>query len=56
MIYKLTFSILVLNIIYEFVEIIFPFKYMNNFIKSTVVLLFLYAVIEIFINYFNLHF
>lgn len=46
MIYKFVISFLVLNIIFEFIEIIFPIKKMKNMVRSFVLIVMLYAVSE----------
>ena len=38
MIYKFVFSFIVFNILFEIIEVIFPSKFMNNFVKSVVML------------------
>lgn len=46
MIYKFVISFLVLNIIFEFIEIIFPIKKIKNMVRSFVLIVMLYAVSE----------
>lgn len=43
MIYNFVFTFITLNIIYELMEIIFPSSKMQNFVKSFVLIIILYA-------------
>lgn len=52
MIYEFVVVILVLNVIYELVEIIFPIKRMNGIIKSFSLLIMLYALFDYFAKLF----
>ena len=52
MIYKFVISFLVLNIIFEFIEIIFPIKKMKNMVRSFVLIVMLYAVSEYIFAFF----
>ena len=46
MIYKFVTGVIVLNLIYELVEIIFPSSKMKSSVKSFVLILLLYVVID----------
>lgn len=50
MIYKFVSSFLVLNILFEIFQIIFPSNKMNNFVKSFVLIVFLYSFIMLFVK------
>ncbi len=49
MIYEFVVSFIVLNIVFELVEIIFPSERMSGFVKSFSLMILLYVVIKIFI-------
>ncbi len=51
MIYKLVSSIVVLNLIYEIIEIIFPAKKMKNTIKSFILILIFYEICKVIIDF-----
>ena len=46
MIYKFVTGVIVLNLIYELVEIIFPSSKMKSSVKSFVLILLLYVVVD----------
>lgn len=46
MIYKFVYTFIILNIIYELIEIIFPIKKMNMMVKSFVLIITLYVMCE----------
>lgn len=50
MIYKFVFSIIVLNLIFEIIEMIFPSKKMKNMVKSFVLILFFKEMILLLKN------
>ncbi len=49
MIYKFVSSFIILNIIFEVLQVLFPSNKMNNFVKSLVLIIFLYGLLELFI-------
>ena len=49
MIYKFISSFVVLNIVYEILQVVFPSNKLNNFVKSMVLIIFLYGLLEIII-------
>ena len=53
MIYKIVISFVILNLLSEYVEIIFPSKFMNQFVKSVVSMIFLYSFIRVILNAIN---
>lgn len=56
MIYKIVISFIILNIFSEFIEVIFPSKFMNEFVKSVVSLIFLYSFIKIILGSIGIYF
>ncbi len=52
MIYKITILIIVLNLLYEVIEVVFPSKKMKNSVKSFTLIFMLYLIINLF-NWFN---
>ena len=46
MFYNIVLTIIVLNVIYELVEVVFPIKKMNTTIKSFVLMVMLYALCD----------
>ncbi len=49
MIYKLISGFVILNIVYEILQVIFPSNKLNNFVKSMVLIIFLYGLVELII-------
>ncbi len=49
MIYKFISGFVVLNIVYEILQVVFPSNKLNNFVKSMVLIIFLYGLLEIII-------
>lgn len=49
MIYRFVSSFIILNILFEIIEIIFPSEKMNGFVKSFVLIIMLYAMCHLFI-------
>ncbi len=49
MIYKLISGFVILNIVYEILQVIFPSNKLNNFLKSIVLIIFLYGLVELII-------
>ncbi len=52
MIYNFVYTFIILNIIYEIIEIIFPIKKMNMVVKSFVLMITLYAMCEYIFSLF----
>ena len=50
MIYRFVSSFIILNIIFELVQILFPISKMNNYVKSFVLIIFLYSIVITFVG------
>lgn len=48
MIYKFTCIVILMNLMYEFIELIFPSKKMKGIVKSFVMICIIYAICDLF--------
>ena len=53
MLYEFIIDFIVLNLFYEFVEILFPNKSIKEFVKFTILIIFLFYILNLFSIYIN---